>query len=62
MLREIEHLVALAVEVKIPFMNPITYVSTHYLLSVIRISDDPVLSAATMHSHTRMVSTTSSRG
>lgn len=34
MLREIENLVAEAVEVNIPFMNPITYVGCYFTLTI----------------------------
>lgn len=34
MLREIENLVAEAVEVNVPFMNPITYVGSRFLVEI----------------------------
>ena len=54
MLREIENLVAEAVEINVPFNNPITYVtsspsSAHWLLMELK--------ADTVHSHTRQEST-----
>lgn len=54
MLREIENLVAEAVEVNVPFMNPITYVVTgSVLLQVIHVT----IAAVIVLSRTRLVFT-----
>jgi homocitrate synthase len=56
MLREIENLVAEAVEVNIPFMNPITYVITQYLI-IPWLTIYPLSSEDTVHLHIKLVST-----
>lgn len=56
MLREIENLVAEAVEVNVPFMNPITFVfaSSIYTYPLLKFR---LLTAGTALSHTRPAST-----
>src|ERR1700761_5268484 len=55
MLREIENLVAEAVEVNVPFSNPITYI--YSLPLSIASGSLPLVSAATSHSPTRQAYT-----
>jgi hypothetical protein len=55
MLREVENLVAEAVEVNVPFMNPITQVL--FCHNYVHLAKPSLPSAAIVHSHTRPAST-----
>lgn len=55
MLREVENLVAEAVEVNVPFSNPITYVLALY--TYLKRLETDYLAAATARSRTRPAST-----